>query len=397
MPIDTHTGQVSKCRIKAEASRTFLQGRSGHFRTLSMMSTHNCSREDCPTTNVNGPKITCVKCKKPQFLQCHAQKHSSGLIRIPLPTGASIYVEMQNMQFGCASCAQVGGIQVPITAQFTPVVKTTPKTKSQTVTNGQILNALQSGFDELKSFIKKNSNDNMATVKSSIEKMDTKVTDRKIPLFSTVLKSKTKFSANETPRTSKRKLNEDKDKLVLVNNKTSEQISSVTIPSPKRGTKELQIGRLVSPVKNRQLNKFTKSIRVSGLHPTVTANDMTEYIISNTNITDKARFSCRPLVKKDQDVTQLSYISFKIDISDEDFNTLMDPLWWPNNCTIREFVRIEKPRDGAPIMISPNTRNEETHPKKLQKIHNTSSSNDIMDFIGANEENETSKGKSKEE
>lgn len=108
MPIDTHTGQVSKCRIKAEASRTFLQGRSGHFRTLSMMSTHNCSREDCPTTNVNGPKITCVKCKKPQFLQCHAQKHSSGLIRIPLPTGASIYVEMQNMQFGCASCHPPG-------------------------------------------------------------------------------------------------------------------------------------------------------------------------------------------------------------------------------------------------------------------------------------------------
>lgn len=102
--------------------------------------------------------------------------------------------------------------------------------------------------------------------------------------------------------------------LVVIDNKTSTQIKSVPVPSPKNGLRDTLIGPKVSPKPKQasRMNRFAKSIRICGLHTSVTVDQINDYITGNTPITDKARFSCKMLVKRDQDLKDVSFISFKM-------------------------------------------------------------------------------------
>lgn len=68
---------------------------------------------------------------------------------------------------------------------------------------------------------------------------------------------------------------------------------------------------------------------------------MVDFVINNTDIKKKDDFKCFKLVKKDCDVSKLSYISFKIDIKAEFFEYLVNPNLWPKHVSVREFVKVQ--------------------------------------------------------
>lgn len=164
--------------------------------------------------------------------------------------------------------------------------------------------------------------------------------DREYPPYSTVMKQTVTQTTPST--TNKRKHNE----LALIENATMKTVAKATLPEPKTGKNALTIGKPLEPKKqNKRIeNPLSKSIWVSGVHPETEAEEIENYIVNNTSVTDKTRIKCTKLIKKDQDISKLSFISFKIDTLPDDFEVLMNDELWPSNIKIREFLRMTPPK-----------------------------------------------------
>lgn len=132
---------------------------------------------------------------------------------------------------------------------------------------------------------------------------------------------------NETPKTSKpqRSVGENKNK-----NKT---------PSLS-GTSAKAIGKPLSPIKPRPkiVSKMPeKAIWVGRLHRDTTEDEILAYTKDDLRIADVDQLQVRKLVKKDRNISEYSFISFKIACSNEMLKELLDINKWPSYCKIGEF------------------------------------------------------------
>lgn len=171
----------------------------------------------------------------------------------------------------------------------------------------------------------------------------------RLPAYSTVLKSS---QPSGTPTSTRTKRNE----LALIDNASLKTVSTIRIPSPKNGTKNVQIGKplAIKSVKQRIENPMSKSVWVSKFHPDTTVDEINSYIIESTPLKDSTKFKCTKLVKKDQEIGKMSFVSFKIDVSPEDFAIISQPEYWPANNPVREFVKIQPPK---PTQLTPRIPN----------------------------------------
>lgn len=119
------------------------------------------------------------------------------------------------------------------------------------------------------------------------------------------------------------------------------------IPKPVQGTRDINIGppptakpsAATKPKHDKP--KFEKSVWISKLDPSISNEMMSEFILTHTDLTDKSQFNVQKLVKKDADIAELSYVSFKIDVNEQHFDALMNPGTWPKYVAIREFIQIK--------------------------------------------------------
>lgn len=113
---------------------------------------------------------------------------------------------------------------------------------------------------------------------------------------------------------------------------------------------------------------------MSKFNPETSVEEIIEHIVTETSVKDKKLFRCIKLVKKDQDISKLSWVSFKIDVVAEHFDELMDSSNWGDDNLIREFIHIRAPEKQQPIG-SVNSPLEQ-QPAKTQKTNN----NDLIGF-----------------
>lgn len=344
---------------------------------------HECNRETCPTSSVAGPKANCLKCKKLCYLLCHgAEKSSTGMIRFKLPIGLTIYVDIATTQFACSTCILEKNVVVQTTMQIVP--KLTKVVSVEEVTNTKVLEVLKAGFIDLKEHINANVGKNAQEIVKSVDELTkivnatTKVAETPIissnrPLYSSVIKQKRKalfndeITAKSTPVSMKRKR---RDESGNGGDRTSRP--SLNVPKPRMGRNDAIIGQKPKPweprvQKRRSLtSEFSKSLRVAGLHPSVTVEQLSDYIMKNTPLSDASKFDCMMLVKKGQDLNDLTYVSAKIDVLQEDFDGMLNLDLWPNYVTVREFVRVSKPKQRS------NER-DETQPNKIIRTNKENS------------------------
>lgn len=162
------------------------------------------------------------------------------------------------------------------------------------------------------------------------------------PSYSRVLQDKLPVTPkSNTPMDRKREKH-----ISLIDNATGETVKSAKIKTPIQGKKDTQIGR---PVVDRRsapkpVDPLSKGIWISKFHPETTTEELENYIIENTAVKDKSKFKCSKLVKKEADVTQMKFVSFKIAVAPDDFDELMKPENWPRDKLIREFEPLAPPK-----------------------------------------------------
>lgn len=87
-----------------------------------------------------------------------------------------------------------------------------------------------------------------------------------------------------------------------------------------------------------------KSIYVSRIENTVTADDLVEYIKQNIPDVNENNFNVRMLVKKDQQIDKLSFVSFRVSCTPDLYAKIFVSSFWPNHVQIGEFFDNPRPK-----------------------------------------------------
>lgn len=114
----------------------------------------------------------------------------------------------------------------------------------------------------------------------------------------------------------------------------------------KHGTSTVEmhgLGKPVPVIERQNVPKIVwKSIYVSRMSTDVTCDQIVNHIKSNVPDIDEKSFKVHMLVKKDQPLDKLSYISFRVACVESLYSKLCDPSFWPSHVLIGDFV--ERPR-----------------------------------------------------
>lgn len=93
-----------------------------------------------------------------------------------------------------------------------------------------------------------------------------------------------------------------------------------------------------------------KSFYVTPFTIEQTEDDIVEYLRETIN-TDDSIVKCVKLVPRNKDINELSFISFKISVSENLANVISDSFYWPEGVEIREFQPKNEVRSNQIISI----------------------------------------------
>lgn len=147
--------------------------------------------------------------------------------------------------------------------------------------------------------------------------------------------------------------------------------TKINAPRANPGTKKMSTGlSVIQKTVRVEKPKFDKAIWVSRFAPESTNEEIIDWI--SKEIPTKDIFQVHKLVKKDRDVSTLRFVSYKIEVSQRDFETMMNPDMWPEEVLVREFFSQKKTLgDFFPALDAPKNQKQsqntadstETNPK----------------------------------
>lgn len=142
------------------------------------------------------------------------------------------------------------------------------------------------------------------------------------------------------------------------------QLKHRNLVSGSSGNADHGLGDNVSVIKSKRTSPhahLVKSIYISRLQPTVTVENITDYIKKKMPELKESDISLRMLVKKDQPLSELTYISYRLACTEEHYSKFMDPECWPAHIMIGEFIERErKPVKVADFMSTPSNIHQNT-------------------------------------
>lgn len=333
-------------------------------------STHTCERDKCPAKSVQGPTVKCVKCHRTFYLLCFGFSKCGAVgIRYKTSFNSHIAIDPSKIVFTCGGCDAVfleDAVNNTIEAERKKLMQekndakstmNTPNTSGLATSKlpndrptsnvelkkdlmnittivKQIKQSIGVHSDDLASIkqlsmdIAKNvSNGSAANLRT--ESFDAIATTPKPTSFSQIVNEQRLLNRQSTAR---------KRPAAAMKTPTNKPKN---LPPQKMGTRTIQSDlKVVSAPQRQQIQKpnFDKSIHVSRIDKSVTLEMINEYISQNSQLKQTENFRCSLLVKKDKDVTTLTFVSFKVDVNSEHFDLLNDVNFWPEGVLIREFI-----------------------------------------------------------
>lgn len=71
-------------------------------------------------------------------------------------------------------------------------------------------------------------------------------------------------------------------------------------------------------------------------------SEIVDYIVSDTPVNDTSKFNVQKLVKKGTDLATLKFVSFKIEVNEDEYKILSEPDMWPEHVLMRPFIENKK-------------------------------------------------------
>lgn len=321
--------------------------------------THKCNRDNCAPVAVNGPKLKCAKCKTLCYLQCFGFDDGAKIggldtVKFTLPSGGVISTFVSTMVFTCCSdtmtTTENKTLKVPSAPRSTSKGRPSKDENESMITSElnmikEILTSIKSATEantaeiaEIKSLSTKTE----ANVKKVTEQSQTPI--RNEPRIGTALTYAQAFRANALSKAANATPNSGNKRRRTDYQSGQENVPSnqnVKFPTPKVGTKSVTSGFAVVPKPIRVLEqkpKFEKALVIRRVDPMVTNEQIIDYITTNTTVKDPAKFNVHKMVRKDAVLSELRFVSFKIELNNDDFDVLFDANVWQEGVEVRKFL-----------------------------------------------------------
>ena len=97
---------------------------------------------------------------------------------------------------------------------------------------------------------------------------------------------------------------------------------------------------------NKRLS-LSRSIYVSRLQPNVTTDNIISFIKNKIPDLDSNDVHLRLLVKKDRNVEDLNFVSYRLGCTEILYTQLMNPAFWPSHVMIRDFVERQSEKQAS--------------------------------------------------
>lgn len=328
-----------------------------------------CSRDECPPANVKvDSTVQCFNCKHDIHLQCIGISVKADKLTSP------------NIRFICETCMQSNQTSNETHDMNASISATPGGSKPKTISNRLIMNEVnqlrsivEASVEQLKVIDAKTT-----TIASSTDVLVNRAlrpalgsTPSTMPILSTPTPTPNRRwgpnrqhgaqqsfpdAARESPfMASKRKNSYDHG------NPT--KITKTDIPQPKMGTKASsnKLCAVKPMVKSKPIERtsFGRAIWISRINPSTESSAIVDYIVSETSVTDKSKFNVRKLVKNGTDCSSLKFVSFKIEVNEDEYGVLNDPNVWPEDVMMRPFIENRKFGDFLPLnRITPEEKME---------------------------------------
>lgn len=93
---------------------------------------------------------------------------------------------------------------------------------------------------------------------------------------------------------------------------------------------------------------ITKSIVVSQLHPSITSNQVIQYMVKRLGLIGEHNITTRALIPKGKSPLELNFVSMLLDIPIGIYNSIKSTTLWPEGVSMRDFEnRPRKPRPSG--------------------------------------------------
>lgn len=352
---------------------------------INTMSQHKCSANGCPRAVINGPKIKCCKCENICYLQCYgfeAGAKVDGLETVKITSNGSVFTTyLSTMAFSC--CTQTLSPNEQKSALKLPSAsRSSSKTRAQKPSESEqkIANELSSIKEMLTSL--KNATDANTVEIAAIKSLSTeteanvkKVTEQNATTqFSTPMAPAAAYVHNFRTRSYARAVAGTPKSTKRPRSKSPVREKS-QFPEAKVGKKSNVNGLQVVPkvVRNRDVNPiFAKALYVSRLNPATTNEALSDYIVENTSVKDKTKFKVYKMIKKGVDESTLKFVSFKVEMNEEELEVLDDASLWPEGVLVREFQQVPKNElgrhfPGLPPKDTPNATDHNVAPQSMEQ------------------------------
>lgn len=351
-----------------------------------------CSRDDCPTTNIQLDGTTnCGLCNDVIHLMCIGiQRKTKDVLFHP------------NVMVICNKCMQLEPKMKSTSSSST--IKQSPIIKSSSFGHNNKSNPRQSSIADYTAPTKTDEvllmlRDIQKTVNDTNDKVSSQSESTKS--YSEVLKEIKEVTVSTNGKLSNTKPNSLKFSSVVSGNDSP--FPSLNQRTPKRrrvedtekpksqfkfrtlmpgtnskedhclGAKIELMGRGSGVDKSKRVSQYAhlqKSIYISRLETSVTAEKITNYIKTKEPALNEKDFLLRMLVKKEQKLDELTFISYRLACTEELYTKFMDSSFWPEHVMIGEFIERERKQATVCDFIEEqSTQNDSTRPN-LQSNNN---------------------------
>lgn len=343
---------------------------------MAPIALRKCSREECPPKNISAETMWhCFVCKEPIHLRCYELEK----------TPADIFV-IDNIVMVCDECL-ANPIESPDRKRKQPKAanpfQSTLDASGSTLSLSKIASVVSTPKKDnpLKSVIEslvrkvENQTNTIVGLQASIESLNETVKEQ-----TTVVGESSKFSGESLSSIKEslaemKSINQESQKRSYAEvakgakqafrgapnldrtpkTSRSERKANLDKPVITTGTSTNVIGKPVSPYRPKRIvrPKPEKAVWISGIHRDVTEDELSQYISESIKIASND-FEVRKLVRKGVDISEYTFVSFRIACKLSNFDTLMNPMYWPSNSRIREFDLERGASAGTKLTQFPN-------------------------------------------
>lgn len=355
---------------------------------VNTMSPHKCS-DKCPSTAKNGPKINCLACKNVCFLHCfgfEAGAKIDGLETVKITIGNEIVFTtfVATMAFSCCTNSlsakdHRAALKMPSVARNASQTRASKSNDNEQLLANK-LNCIEDMLQSIKSATESNTAE-IAAIKSLSTQTDAnmkKVSEQNVRQLSTPKGPAMQYVMNYRSNSYAAAAAQNAAGCTPSSKRKREHIyesQKPKFPEPKVGTKANVNGLKIVPKVIRVRDEkplFAKALYASGFGTDTENVDIAKYIVEETPVTDATKFKVHKMVKKDADLSQLKFVSFKVELNVDELEILNNADLWPQGVRVREFTVLPKNQLGNyfPEIPAKKPANNATTPVEIIDLEN---------------------------